>query len=175
MKRKKKRPERWEDVKLAAAATVHRFIKDTGWKIDPEEAMSEAGLVFTKCRLTLDKVRASLTTWVCLRVYKRLLMIRRQAIRTARLLPVKTESEMGPDSLEEVPDRCPGEFDLFDFLRPLPGDAAVLVWLSFAPPERMAEQSREALRDYLTRVGWPKRRIDRAFATVRKHLKRRRR
>lgn len=181
VRRKQRADEQWEDVRARVNETIRRFIRDTKWQVDWEEAWAEAALVFAECRKKLDLMKASLPTFVCYTVYKRLLSMRRKAARRHGIVEVKNESDMydpeaGDNHVEfstmPDPDSETGrEFDLIDFIDRLPGDAAAVVWLAVCPPTRLRRQTKAALVSYLTQAGWDRRRIARAFKLVRRRLR----
>lgn len=181
IKHKLQPDKQWEDIRGIVNQTIRKFIRDTKWEIDWEEAWAEAGLVFAECAKTLDRMRASLATYVCYRVYKRLLSLRRKEARRHKIIAVLNESDAyenntdesdyGLQSIPSPESELRYEFDLLDFLDALPSDAAAVVWIAMCPPTRLRRQTEAALKSYLSKAGWDKKRINRAFKTVRKRLK----
>ena len=177
----------WLDVKKSIHFTILKFCKKTKCRVlDYDEAMAEASVVYLKCLKTLDKTKAALKTWVCFKVWKHLQSLYRKEVRRNKLFPVHLESDFFQQNNNEnssdfaesnlctVIDpvsKRKDDFNVYDFLTTLPDEASLLVWLVFNPPNKLKEQSKQAILSYLKNAGWSTKRIDSAFRTVRKSLR----
>lgn len=156
-------------MKVAQAMT-RSFVAH--YRIDPDDAWSEAMLGFVRAIRSFDADRMAFTSWVGEKVKRALMSLLRRKVEEAR--------RRGPLAEEPAAKETP-RFDAEYFLSTLTDDAKTLVLAVFRPPMdvrvTMAEMGREsavnfrtALRIFLADCGWEPHRVDAAFREVRSKL-----
>lgn len=160
----------FEKAMKVTRSMVRSFVSH--YRIDPDDAWSEALMGFVKAMNTFDADRMQFTSWVGEKVKRALMSLLRRKVLEAR--------RREPLSFDPVqPDRP--AFDAEYFLSTLSDDAKTLVLAVFRPPldvrVTMAEMGQEstvnfrtALRMFLADTGWSAQRVDKTFNEVRSKL-----